>query len=141
MLLPIILIVVVLVLAGAGVAVVKMKLLGKFGKSPKAAVAVKVGEVVPLDEFMLNLADTTDDHYIKVTIALGLKMGVSADQFKEKIPATRDAILMVLSAKHLADVRSLNGKNHLKKQLISKINSEIGENDVVALYFQDFATQ
>ena len=136
-LLPIILVVVLLIGAGAGFAFYKMKT----GKHTKQPVVLKVGEVVPLDEFMLNLADPSDDHYLKTTIALGLKEGVSADQFKDKVPAARDAILMVLTSKHLNQLRSGWGKTVLKKQLVAKINDALGEQDVVAVYFQDFATQ
>jgi flagellar protein FliL len=135
--LPIILAVVVLAGSGAGFAVFKMK----HGKHSNVPVVLKVGEVVPLDEFMLNLADPSDDHYLKTTLALGLKEGFSADQFKDKVPETRDAILMVLTSKHLDQLRSVAGKTALKKQLIVKINQALGEQDVVAVYFQEFATQ
>jgi flagellar FliL protein len=107
----------------------------------QAPTVIKVGEVVLLDEFMMNLADPGDDHYIKTTIALGLKQGVTGDEFKDKIAASRDAIVLVLSSEKLEDVSTLQGKIALKQQIKDAVNQAIGENDVAAVYYEDFATQ
>jgi flagellar FliL protein len=129
---------VVLIGAIAGVFVVKAQAAKKANAGPTV---LKVGEIVPLDEFMLNLADTSSDHYVKTTVALGLTQGITADQFKDKVPQSRDAIIMVLSAKHLADLQTESGKIALKKQIQESVNTALGEKDVAAVYFQDFATQ
>jgi flagellar FliL protein len=138
--LPILLIVGLIVLL-AGIGVGAKFLLGKHHKSKPVVVVEKVGESVPLDEFMMNLADPSGDHYLKMTLALGLKQGVTGEKFKDQIPAARDAIVMVLSAKKLSDVDTIPGKIELKQEIKDSVNKALGEDDVVDVYYQAFATQ
>jgi flagellar FliL protein len=102
---------------------------------------IVIGETVPLDEFLINLADSDSSHYVKTTIGLGLIQGKTAEEFKTKVPIARDAIVMVLSAKTLSEVSTTDGKEALKKELMDSINKEIGDNSVGAIYFEGFATQ
>lgn len=106
-----------------------------------ASTAVVIGETVPLDEFLINLADTDSSHYLKITIGLGLVQGKTAELFKDKVPQARDAVVMVLSAKTLSQVSTVSGKEELKKELLTAINKEVGDNSVGAIYFEGFATQ
>jgi len=102
---------------------------------------VEVGEHVVLDEFLINLADPGGDKYLKTTIALGLRKGVTAETFKEEVPPARDAIVMTLTNKKLADLRTTDGKEKLKDQLKEAINKALGKDDVAEIDFQAFATQ
>ena len=133
---PIIIAAVVALLLGAGLA---FKFAGH--KSSAKPPPPKVGETLPLDEFMVNLADPSNDHYAKLTIALGLKQGVSSEGFKDKVPEARDAIVMVLTAKTLDQVRTESGKEKLKSEIKREVNKSLGEDDVLAVYFEAFATQ
>ena len=133
---PIIIAAVVALLLGAGLA---FKFAGHKGSAKPPP--PKVGETLPLDEFMVNLADPSNDHYAKLTIALGLKQGVSSEGFKDKVPVTRDAIVMVLTAKTLDQVRTESGKEKLKSEIKRQVNKALGEDDVLAVYFEAFATQ
>jgi flagellar FliL protein len=123
---------------GSGFVVMK-KMFGK--PSKPASTAVVIGETVPLDEFLINLADTDSSHYVKATIALGLVQGKAAEEFKTKIPQARDAIVMTMSAKTLSEVDTTAGKEALKKELVASIDKEVGDKNVGAVYFEGFATQ
>jgi flagellar FliL protein len=135
----IICIVLLLVFIGVGV---KSFITWRHHHKPKVVPVIeKVGETVPLDEFMMNLADPGGEHYIKMTLALGLKEGVTGDKFKDQVPACRDAIVMVLSAKKLADINTVPGKMELKQEIQDAVNKTVGERDVIRVYYQAFATQ
>ena len=54
---------------------------------------------LPLDPFVVNLADKEADRYAQIGITLELDNGISADQIKAYMPAIRNAILMVLANK------------------------------------------
>lgn len=120
-----------------------------FGKSASAAAkpeAPKVGSTMDLDEFLINLADMDADRYVKTTISLGLKEGLTPDDLKDYVPEIRDAIVMQLQSEKLADIRDTAGKEALKKTLVARINDAVkadgkGDDQVVAVYFQAFATQ
>jgi flagellar FliL protein len=138
---PIILIVgiiVLLALIGVGAKI----LISKHRHHAKPApVVLKVGETLILDEFMMNLADDGNSHYIKTTLALGLKEGVTGEKFKDKVPQVRDAIVLVLGSKKLADLGTTQDKIALKQQIANAVNQSLGETDVVTVYYQAFATQ
>jgi flagellar FliL protein len=117
--------------------VVAKKMMGK----PAAPAVPVVGEHVALDEFLVNLADSTNDHYLKTQITLGLVKEVTAEQFKDDVPQTRDAILMLLSSKSLEDIRTPAGKAKLKTAIADAVNKAVGKKDVLEVDFQTFATQ
>ncbi|HZT40696.1 MAG TPA: flagellar basal body-associated FliL family protein [Chthonomonadaceae bacterium] len=94
----------------------------------------------PLDEFLVNLRGG-GDHYLRTTIALGLRPGVPDDQVKEKLAPIRDAIVTTLTAKTLSDLSSPEGKETLKNELRIRINSAVAENIVDKIYLMSFATQ
>lgn len=141
---PMVLIIaIVAILAIAGGVVATLMITKKHAPPPKPDPGeyVKVGETVPLDEFMINLADPSNDHYLKTTMTLGLKPGVAAEKFKDKLPEVRDVIIMVLTSKRLAEIKSPAGKTELKNTLRERINTALGEKDIADIYFQDFAMQ
>lgn len=94
----------------------------------------------PLDEFLVNLRGG-GDHYLRTTIALGLRSGVSDDEVKEKLAPIRDAIVTTLSAKTLTNLSTPEGKEDLKQELRIRINSAVGDNVVSKIYLMSFATQ
>ncbi|HEY3330509.1 MAG TPA: flagellar basal body-associated FliL family protein [Capsulimonadaceae bacterium] len=135
----------VMIMVGVGVLVafVAAFLLAKqmMAKPAKHAEKPEVGAHMVLEEFLINLADPGNDRYLKTVVALGLKKEVSEEKFKEEVPVCRDAIVMVLTAKKLEDVKSVEGKTKLKEELVASINKAIGKKDVVEVYLQSFATQ
>ena len=99
-----------------------------------------VGVKLPLEEFLVNLAGN-NDHYLKATFNLGLRKGETEEKFKEEIAPIRDAILSILTTKQPEDLATEAGKEKLKKEMVEKINKELGGDKVVKVYFMSFATQ
>src|SRR5579875_1793413 len=62
---------------------------------------VEHGPTMPLDEFLVNLADPGGDHFLKVTVNLGLskEKGKTAESLKDQTPMIRDAVLTSLNSK------------------------------------------
>jgi len=136
--------IVAVVLSIIGSLVVAKVLFGKPSAPPKP-VKAEVGATMVLDEFLINLADTDMDRYVKTTIALGLKKGLTEDDLKDKVPEIRDCIVMVLATQKLSNIRTESGKLNLKKQLVESLNKAVaddkGNDKIVEIYFQTFATQ
>lgn len=135
------LIIMLLALAVFAGTFVAMRVLMAKGHAKKGPVKPEVGVVIGLDDFLLNTADPSGDHYVKTTIAIGLVKGKSEDEFKNKIPIVRDAIVLDLSSKNMSQLRTTPEKIALKTELTKKINQALGENDVVEVYLESFATQ
>lgn len=111
-------------------------------EAPKKA---ELGITLPLEEFLVNL-NGSGDHYLKTTIALGLKKGLTEEQVKERVPAMRDAILSTLSTKSLKELGDQKARDAMKDEIKDKVNESVGEEPatkdaVVKVYFTAFATQ
>ena len=110
-----VLIALVVIFAGGGFFGMKMR--GGAKEKP----AIKLGAIEPLAEFLVNLAGSTS--YIKVEMALHLKDGFKKEELDKNLPAVRDAIVMRLSSRSLREVNSFAGKERLKRDLATDINS------------------
>lgn len=118
--LPIIL-VLVIVLLGGGFFVMKGK-----GKKPKKP-PVELGEIEPMTEYLVNLKGGVT--YLRMEIGVQMKKGFEKKKFEEKMPALRDAVLMILTNKSLKDVSSNEGKVHLKREICFSLNKVLKEEE------------
>ena len=104
-------------------------------KSKGAAVEkkkVEPGPVMPLDEFLVNLADPGGDHFLKVTVNLELDKdkGKTAESLKEQVAPIRDAVLTALCSKTRDEITPLAGREKLKGEIKKNVNAALGEDDV-----------
>lgn len=158
-------VVVLLVGGGAG-----FMLMGSGGAEEEVEVEHQVHyERISLGTFVVNLSEKTD--FLKVTIVLeynpellhqggdhgggahgahGAGGGGGGDGgsglpgvMAEREDQIKDSIIRVLSARRVADVLSVDGKEELKEELIEAINEAIGleEGPVVGIYFTEFILQ
>jgi len=115
-------------------------------------VAAKSGSSAPvtilhLDKFIVNLADTDRDAYLRVGIDLGVtampqpKSGKDAGKGAGPVPEIRDTILGVLSTYHSSELLTPTGKKQLKDSLIAALNSKVAGLTVHDIYFTDFLVQ
>jgi flagellar protein FliL len=72
---------------------------------------------VPLDPFVVNLADKEVDRFAQVGLSLQVEEAPVADEIKSYMPAIRNAILLILSHKTSADLLSPEGKETLAKEI------------------------
>lgn len=146
--------------AGLGGAFVIVKLMGghssgggEAGDEHKAEAVAKseghgesagkaaAGVVFDLDPFIVNLADAPDIRYLKMTIKLEVENeGVSAN-LSARIPQLRDTILVLLSSKDSAAIRSPQGKFQLRDEITQRINGLLPKPGVKTAYFTDFVVQ
>jgi len=113
-----VLIALVAVLGGGGFFAMKMK---GGDKKPK----VELGEIVKLEEILVNLKDPNT--YARTDISLHLEKGFEKKKLEDKIDAIRDAIILKLSNKSLNEIRSLDGKTLLKREIAASVNGLFGE--------------
>ena len=129
----------VVVLGAAFFMVQKVSAKQKTGEVKK----MEKGPVMTLDEFLVNLADPSGDHFLKVTVGLELdkSKGKSPESLKEDVPAIRDAVLTSLSSETRDQIAPESGREKLKAQIKKNVNGALGENDVQNVYFTNFVTQ
>ena len=73
---------------------------------------------LPLDPFIVNLADKDVDRYAQIGITLELESAFFADQVKAYMPAVRNAILLILAQKSSKDLLGRSGKEELAEEIM-----------------------
>jgi flagellar FliL protein len=72
---------------------------------------------VPLDPFIVNLADKDADRYAQVGINLQLDDPKVGDEMKGYMPAVRNAVLLILSHKTSDELLTPEGKEKLAEEI------------------------
>jgi len=72
---------------------------------------------LPLDPFVVNLADKDADRYAQIGITLEVEDAKFADDLKTFMPAIRNGILMILAHKTSRELLERSGKEQLAAQI------------------------
>ncbi|MBL8324423.1 MAG: flagellar basal body-associated FliL family protein [Rubrivivax sp.] len=101
------------------------------GSKPAKAAAVKVDPkavptFVPLDPFVVNLADKEAERYAQVGITLEITDAKLGDQIKALMPAIRHTVLMLLAEKTAAQLIDRGGKEMFARQVQRESSRVLG---------------
>lgn len=133
MLIIIVAAVLLLVLVGGGAAffLMKKKAADEEGVDGEEAAAPKAHAVerkkdahktpptfVPLDPFVVNLADRDRERYAQIGITLEIDDPHFGDELKAYMPAVRNAILLILSRKTAEELLTHEGKEQLAAEVM-----------------------
>lgn len=99
------------------------------------------GPVMELEPFLLNLADREELRFLKVSIKLELDRAEEKTDYQNKIPAIRDALLVLLSSKESQLLRTVNGKRRVREEIMTRVNGVMSKGKVANVYFTDFIIQ
>ncbi|MFQ5579255.1 MAG: flagellar basal body-associated protein FliL [Nitrospiria bacterium] len=94
-----------------------------------------------LEPFVVNLSDSPESRYLKVTLNLDLIKAEYADDVTKHLPQIRDSLLILFSSKKYAGIRTVEGKMELRDEILQRINGVFGKKKVKMAYFMDFVTQ
>lgn len=111
------------------------------GGGGEGAEGEKQSTVYPLDPFIVNLADPVGNRYLKVKLALQLESTMLQAEVEMKIAQVRDAFLLLLSSKSLAQINSTEGKLKLRSELMHRVNQVLKKGRVTTIYFTEFVVQ
>ena len=101
----------------------------------------KTGPVMELEPFLLNLADRGELRFLKVSIKLELDRSEEKTDFQNKVPALRDALLVLLSSKESQLLRTVNGKKRIREEILTRANGVMSRGKVANVFFTDFIIQ
>ncbi|MEK7871149.1 MAG: flagellar basal body-associated FliL family protein, partial [Nitrospirota bacterium] len=94
-----------------------------------------------LDPFIVNLADTPEIRYLKITIKFDLESEEISKEVDGQIAQIRDALLILLSSKEYEGVRSTEGKFRLREEIVERANNVLKKGKVKTAYFTEFVVQ
>jgi flagellar FliL protein len=103
--------------------------------------AEELGPVVELDPFLLNLADRDEQRFLKVSIKLELDRPEEETDYPKKVPAIRDALLVLLSSKESQLLRTVNGKRRIREEIMIRVNGVMSKGKIANVFFTDFIIQ
>jgi flagellar protein FliL len=111
------------------------------GSGVKQRQVATPGAMFDLDPFIVNLADTPDVRYLKITIKLEVDNEAVSTDLSARVPQVRDAVLVLLSSKDVNAVRTTQGKFQLRDEITQRINGLLPKPGVRSVYFTDFVVQ
>lgn len=106
-----------------------------------ASKASAPGAIYDIDPFIVNLADTPEVRYLKLTVKLELESQDASIELASRTPQLRDTILVLLTSKDAASIRTPQGKFQLRDEITQRVNSLLPKPGVRAAYFTDFVVQ
>jgi len=136
----IIIILVTVTLVGAGAAAGFYFFMGKDVKKPQAALPV-VLTIWPMEAFIVNIADTNGERYLKLVIQLEVSDRSIIPELEQLKPKLRDSILDLLTPKTYKDLMDLSGKQRLREDIAGRVNNILSKGKVTKVYFTDFVIQ
>ena len=110
-------------------------------EEPKPAKKVKKDLMFHLDPFIVNLAKSGGNRFLKVTVSLEMSSPEVRLGLKKNIQKVTDSILLLLSTKTFKDVYSVQGKFTLKGEITTRVNQFLTEGQVKGAYFTEFIIQ
>lgn len=101
----------------------------------------EIGEpiLLAMEPITLNLLGS--GHVLNIEVNLELASEGSFEEVMSKRSAARDTVLRILYKKTYQDIESVQGKLHLKDQMIQAINSILDQGVVRDIFFSQFVVE
>lgn len=102
----------------------------------------EVKQIVELQPFVINLADTDEPRYLRLTVSIGVG-GEGKEEKPDPVFTTRvrNALLAVLTTKKSTDVLTVEGKAALRRELLKIAQASVEEPHIQAIYITEFIVQ
>jgi flagellar FliL protein len=108
---------------------------------PKQGSADEVPKVayVEVKELTLRLADTSSEHYIKLTPVLAVRVN-SVEDISARDPVIRDRLVTLVSARSSVDLATPQGETQLKHDILEALRNDFGD-EVTSVYFTGYLVE
>lgn len=81
---------------------------------------------MPLDNMVVNLADPGGDRFAQIGVTLELGDEKLGDQIKQRLPAVRSSILMLVSQRTAEELLKRDGKEKLAQDIVFEVSRVAG---------------
>ena len=98
-------------------------------------------EFFSLEPFVVNIKDGKRDRYLKLKPDLELTTKAAAEQLTQRLPMVKDVVITLLSSKTFDELRTIEGKDLLREEMMTRLNAQLSGGKVSAIYFTDFIIQ
>src|SRR5262245_58079592 len=101
----------------------------------------EVGAILPLDPFIANLGDEDGKRYLKAALQVEFFDRRVPDEFHDRSAPMRDLLVTLFTSKTFNEVRTPEGKEVLREEIINRMNRTLNKDLVKAVYFTEFIVQ
>jgi flagellar FliL protein len=101
----------------------------------------KPGGILALEPFIANLADDGGRRYLKATFQIDFGSADIPASMQARLPQTRDLLLTLFTSKTFDDIRTPEGKQQLREEIIARVNQVLDRDLAKAVYFTEFIVQ
>jgi flagellar FliL protein len=104
----------------------------------------ELGPITSLGEFIVNLADPTESHYLRANVVMELDYGSSlklAEEVDKRMPQIKDIVISCLGSKTSVQLQDPENREALKQEIKDKINAVLNRGQLAKVYFTSFAIQ
>ncbi len=99
------------------------------------------GGILALEPFIANLADDGGRRYLKATFQIDFGKASVPSTMNARLPQVRDLLLTLFTSKTFDDIRTPEGKQQLREEIIARVNQVLDRDLVKAVYFTEFIVQ
>ena len=97
--------------------------------------------IMPLEPFLVNLADKDSRRYLKVKIDLEVANEKTVKELEKSMPRIRDQLIFLLSSKSYQDISTPEGKYQLKKDIMTRLAALPQGKKITGAFFTEFVAQ
>ena len=97
------------------------------------------GKLMNLEPFTSNLAQGDGPRrYLRLNTVLKFSMDSKEEEFRAREPQIRDTIISILNSKRPEDLLMSEGKNFLKEEIKSALNSFLVDGKIIDVFYVSF---
>lgn len=101
----------------------------------------QMGPMYSLDKFIVNLFSDSGSRFLRVAVNLEISSAEFQPEVDQKQPLVRDIIIKTLSAKSYEEISTIRGKEALKDELVTELNTIFTDGSVENIFFTEFVVQ
>jgi flagellar basal body-associated protein FliL len=102
---------------------------------------VPAPQFVSIDSFVVNVSDGESDRFLKVKIDLEVSSADVGKEIEQRMPQVKDIMIGLLSSQNATTVRSMEGKDRLREQVLTRLNAVVRTGVVRQVLFTEFVVQ
>lgn len=97
-----------------------------------------IGQLVPLETFLVNLSGSRGRKLVKINMELEMNTPEAQEEVEKIKPKIRDYIIIIVSSKSYAEISTKDGKDSLREEIKNQVNLFLTKGRINKVYFTEF---
>jgi flagellar protein FliL len=97
--------------------------------------------IFELETFIVNINDGERDRFLKLKPELELSDPAVGEELKARMPYVKDSVIGLLSSQNFSEIRTLEGKDLLREEMMVRLNALLKSGKVKRVFFTELVVQ